>query len=188
VLLQSRVGQARFEWSKVRRRLDSFHSMIAGTPPEIGTNEARLANPGPEFHWYNLLLLATRLAAAPSCNDQISSVSGPMPESAPISPCREDSFCFDYGSPSTSRPTRPTIWGLTASNSTSRHYGPFQRPVGSSSKIHCQTPPTRPVAMLTAMSGVAISHVGGVSRSRLHSRRNTAKICTDIAQSELDLM
>jgi len=36
--------------------------------------------------------------------------------------------------------------------------------------------------MLTAMSGVAISHVGGVSR------RNTAKICTDIAQSELDLM
>ena len=91
-LLQSRVGQARFEWSKVRRRLDSFHSMIAGTPPEVGTNEARLANPGPEFHWYNLLLLATRLAVAPSCNDQISSVSGPMPESAPISPCIEDSF------------------------------------------------------------------------------------------------
>lgn len=110
----------------MRRRLVSFHSMIAGTPPEIGTNEARLANPGPEFHWYNLLLLTTRRAAAPSCNDRISfSVSDPMLESAPISPCRETP-CFDYGSPpSTSRPTRPAIWGLTASNSTSRALWPF---------------------------------------------------------------
>ena len=29
---KSRSGQARFEWPKVRRRIVSFHSMIAGHP------------------------------------------------------------------------------------------------------------------------------------------------------------
>jgi hypothetical protein len=94
-----------------------------------------------------------------------------------------------YGSPSTSRP----VWrsGVLPLNSPSRRYGPFQRPSAPAPRFIfgisiCKLPLVQCHA--TAMSGMLqLFHVrvmGRVSRSRLHSRRNTAKICTDDEQSE----
>ena len=102
-------------------------------PPEIGTKGSEVGEPRPGFHWYNCSLLTSRWAAALSAMARkILSLSDPivrMLESAPpASPCREKLLVSLTDSHPLPRSTRPAIWGLTASNSTSWHYGPFQRP------------------------------------------------------------
>jgi hypothetical protein len=66
--------QARFEWSKVLRRVVSFHSMIAGTPPEMGTKRSEVGEPRPRISLVEFAPTNHQVGGCTECNDRISSL------------------------------------------------------------------------------------------------------------------